>query len=239
MVFLTVESPSQLALAPIVVLVGSRNLIWTSFGGLIDILWLLPLLLAMREWHAGRRGWSAFAFGFAAATKQQVWPIAPFLAIWLYAESDSLGKFVNSAKTTIGYGSAAFLIVNIPFMVWNPPAWGLSVLTPIAGGPQLVEQGIGLVTISMAGIYTLPSSFFTLMVVIATIASLSLYALYWDRAKWVAWIVPPILFWWHYRSLMSYFTYFAPVAYYALLCAIDARGTTLPWKSSVSGGVAA
>jgi uncharacterized membrane protein len=230
--FLIVESPAELAMAPIVVMVGSRNLIWTSVGGLIDILWLVPLLLAMREWHADRRGRSAFAFGIAAATKQQVWPIAPFLAVWLYAESESHADFMRQAKTTLSHGSAGFLLFNLPFMLWSPTGWVFSVLTPVAGGPQLVEQGIGLVTVSMAGIYALPSSFFTIMVAGAAIVGLVLYALYWDRLKWVAWIAPPLIFWFHYRSLMSYFTYFAPVAYYALLCAIDARGWQLSWPAA-------
>jgi uncharacterized membrane protein len=226
---LVLESPAQLAVFPLITLLGSRNLIWTSMGGLVDAVWLLPLLAAMHYWHADRRGRAAFAFGLAAGTKQLVWPIAPFLAIWLWNDAADVDELKRDVATTLRWGLAGFLALNLPFIVWDPEAWVYGVLTPVAGGgAAMVHQGVGLTVLTVSGIYALPKGYFTAVLLATLVAGLIVYALNWERAKWAAWVVPPVLFFVHYRSLMSYFTYFVPVAYYALVCQLDVRRESWP-----------
>lgn len=228
LVVLVLESPPQLALFPFVALLGSRNLIWTSIGGLVDVVWLVPLLVAMRNWHAGRLDRSAFAFGLAAGTKQLVWPIAPFLAIWLWNDADDVGELVEDVATTLRFGFAGFLVLNAPFILWDPEAWVYGVLTPVAGGAPMVHQGVGLTQLTVSGVYALPKGYFTTLLLATFAVALVVYALNWERMKWTAWVVPPALFFFHYRSLVSYFVFFLPVAYLALLCALDVRRESWP-----------
>jgi len=223
LVFLVLESPPSLALMPVVVLLGARNLLWASAGGLLDVLWLVPLLVAMHYWHAERYGTAALAYGLAAGTKQTVWPIAPALAIWLWNDADDVDEFVERASRTLRNGLAGFLVLNLPFMVWDIEAWATSVFTPISSGAPMVHQGVAATLASATGVYALPKDYYTLLTVASFVVALAVYALYWDRMKWVAWVLPPIVLFWYYRSLSSYFTWFLPVAYYAAICALDLR----------------
>lgn len=221
--FLVLESPPAIALMPIIAMLGARNLIWASVGGVLDVLWVLPLLVSMRFWHQERFGRAALVFGLAAGTKQTVWPIAAALAIWLWNDADDLAEFRDRASTCLANGSTGFLVLNFPFMIWNPRAWMTSVLTPIESGAAMIHQGVGPTLLTVAGVYGLPDSYYTLLAVASTIVVLGLYALYWDRAKWAAWVVPALILFWYYRSLPSYFTFFLPVGYYAVLLHLDLR----------------
>lgn len=223
LVFLVLESPPSLALMPIVVMLGARNLLWASAGGLLDVLWLVPLLVAMHYWHGERYGAAALAYGLAAGTKQTVWPIAPALAIWLWNDADDVDEFVARASTSLRWGFAGFLALNLPFMVWDFEAWATSVFTPISSGAPMVHQGVGPTLATVAGVYALPKDYHTLLTVASFVVALGVYALYWDRMKWAAWILPPLVLFWYYRSLNSYFTWFLPVTYYAAICALDLR----------------
>lgn len=220
---LILESPAVLALAPVVVMLGARNLVLASVGGILDALWVLPLLVAMRYWHLERYAAAAVAFGVAAGTKQTVWPIAGALAIWLWAESEDLEAFLGRVQTTVGYGLAGFMALNLPFIVWNPRAWLTSVFVPLASGAPMIHQGVGVTLLSVGDIYALPKGYHGLLAFLAVVVFLGLYALYWDRAPWAAWLLPPVALFFYYRSLNSYYIWFVPVAYFALLCHLDAR----------------
>jgi len=108
-------------------------------------------------------------------------------------------------------------------MVWNFEAWARSVFTPISSGAPMIHQGAGATLAAVTGVYALPKDYYTLLTVASFGVALGVYALYWGRMKWAAWIVPPLVLFWYYRSLNSYFTWFLPVAYYATLCALDLR----------------
>lgn len=226
MAYLIVESPAFVALIPFIIMSGGRHLILAAPSGLLDGLWVLPLLVAMRYWHAERLGASGFAYGLAAGTKQQVWPIAPFLVIWLWARADDVDEAVESIRRLVVWSVAGFLTLNLPFIVWDPVAWFYSVLTPLV--LPMMHQGVGLSLLSAAGVYGLPSTFHSVLLVVGGLVALGLYALYWDRGPWVAWIVPPALLLWSHRSLNSYFVWFLPIAYYAALCQWDLRRPSWP-----------
>lgn len=238
LVFLILEGPASLALAPVAIMLGARNLIWSAAGGLLEPLWVLPLLVAMHYWHRGRLGHSAVAFGLAAGTKQTVWPIAPALAIWLWHDADSPAQFLEDAWMCISRGFAGFLVLNLPFIVWDPQAWLTSVFTPLGSGAAMVHQGVGPTLLTITDVYALPKGYYTLLTVASFVVALGLYALYWDRVKWVAWIIPPLVFFWFYRSLNSYFVWFLPVGYYAMLCHLDLRRPRWAPVEALLGGIA-
>lgn len=226
LIFLIFEGPPSLAIAPIAIMLGARNLVWASAGGVLDALWVIPLLVAMHYWHREDYGRSAVAYGLAAGTKQTVWPIAPALAIWLWNDAADVDEFLARAVTCIRGGLAGFLVLNLPFMVWDFGAWGRSVFTPIASGAPMVHQGVALTLLTTSDVYALPKTYFTMLTVASFAVILGVYALYWDRMQWAAWIIPPLVLFWYYRSLNSYFVWFLPVAYYALLCQLDLRRPT-------------
>ena len=218
LLFLIRESPTYLKFAPFAVLFTDPSLIAFSFGGVFDIIWVFPLLIAMKFWYVGRIRAAAFAVGLACAVKQTPWFITPFLAIWLYERSEDVEEFLQVAIRCIGYGLAGFLLPNLPFIVWDFRAWIDGVLTPIAGGGvPLVKQGAGLTMLSVANMYPLPKSFFTLSMFIAIIVLLIGYSLYFNRVKWMVWLVPAVVLWFNYRSLQNYFVFFIPIAYYSAL----------------------
>lgn len=229
--FLIRESPSHLALAPFAVFFADPSITFFSYGGVFDILWVLPLLLAMKFWARGQLPVAATLVGLAFAVKQTAWFVAPFLAIWLYLESDTQAVFRQRAGTCLTFGFAGFLLPNIPFIIWNPGAWTRSVLLPMLGGVGLVQQGRGLVVLSSTGLAPLPTSFFTVTLLVLLVASLCLYSLYFDAARWLAWLAPILLLWVNYRSLQNYFIFFIPIAYYAVLL----RGRTSSWSDTTGG----
>jgi len=215
-------------------MIGSRNLFFTAAGGVLDPLWVLPVLVSMVYWHRERWTTAAALFGLAAAMKQNPWPIAPFLGIWLYHASDSYREFAHVAARTIAAGLGTFLLVNLPFIVDAPRAWLAGVLTPVGGAAPLVHQGIGLTQTTTLGLYPLTTGWHTLAVAAVTLTLLTAYALYWEQLKWTAWLMPAVIYLFHYRSLESYFTHFIPVAYMVVLCKYDQvrharQGDGLSW----------
>lgn len=219
--YLTYYSPGELALAPATLFL-TLNLVYNSFMGVTDALWLLPVLVAMHSWYRGRLRWTAVWMGVACSLKQQPWIITPFLAVWLYHESSTLEAFLDEATQTLAWGVGTFLAINLPFLLWNPAAWVASVFTPVGGsGGTLIHQGVGLTALTVSGQLLLPTSTYVVYVALATVTALLAYAVYWDRLKWVAWVMPAVILFVHYRSLLSYFLFLFPVAYWAALLATD------------------
>lgn len=218
LVFLVYESPTEFVLAPFVLMFVDPNLTLFSFGGVFDILWVFLLLLGMKYWTRGDLRLAAIFVGLAFAVKQIPWFVAPFLAVWLYAESETYRGFAERARTCIAYGLGAFLLPNLPFIVLSPVAWLKSVFTPVAGSVPMVKQGIGLTMLTSSGLLQLPKSFYTLLLLGVLGVALVAYFVYFERLRWVAWVVPMAILWVNYRSLQNYFIFFVPIAYYAVLC---------------------
>lgn len=217
LLFLIRESPDRLALAPIAVMFTDPSIITFSYGGVFDILWVLPLLIGMKFWAAKRYQAACFVLGLAFATKQTPWFIAPFLGIWLYNESETIEEAARSIATCMAAGIAGFVLPNLPFIIWNASAWFEGVFTPISGGGVgLVKQGSGLTLLTVAGVQSLPKSFYTIAVLASLVTLMGIYALYFERTKWVIWVLPAVILWFNYRSLQNYFVFFIPVAYYGI-----------------------
>lgn len=215
--FLVRASPSFLASAPLALMFGNLNLLRFTYGGVFDILWVLPLLFAMRAWTRQRWAMAAVFFGLACGVKQTPWLIAPFLGVWLYLESPDHREFRRRAGITLGYGFGAFLLPNLPFIVADPGSWLRGVLVPLGSASPLVMQGSGAVLLESSGVAAMPYGFFTALSLLVLAGSLAIYLLYFERLRWLAWIAPMFITWFHARSLQNYFIFFVPLAYYAWL----------------------
>ncbi len=139
-------------------------------GGVTDPLYLVPLMLALWRWDrfgtgAGLSSWlGPVALGLACSVKQLPWFFAPFLLLVVSLEAHRRGeRWWPVAARYAGAAAGVFLLVNGPFMVWDPVAWAggafLPLVQPLVPDGQglvalIVQLGIGggsLVAVSVAG----------------------------------------------------------------------------------------
>lgn len=216
--WLVMHSPRELAALPLLVLLLPRNLFFTALGGLNDILWVVPTVVAMGYWARCRWRPAGLAYGVAVATKQQPWLIAPFLAVWILRQEPTWRQRARTLVAFAGPATLVFAAVNLPFAVWNPSAWlrGVFVAFGTNTGP-LVAKGVGLALLTATDVYALPHDYYGGLLAAWSGVLLVAYALYWERLKWVAWLAPALLLFVNSRSLPSYLYYCLPLAYVALL----------------------
>ncbi len=186
-------------LRPWVPLLAMANVpMWSStYGGNLDIFYILLIVLA---WLLRHHRWrSAVLLGLALASKQIAWFFIPFYVLMTWRH-DGLAE---SVRRVIIAGCVG-LAFNLPFILWNPQAWLVGVLAPIAD--PMFPLGLGLIELSVN--HVLP--FFPAWVydVLEGSTMLLVLAWYWclcrkhpEAAMLLA--VLPLVFAW--RSLPSYF----------------------------------
>jgi len=218
-VLLIFETPKEYRLIPLLVLLLDPSLAAFSYGGAHDIIWVFFLLLSMKFFNPRSRRelrLSAALLGLSMAVKQMPWLILPFTAIWVFKEA---GR--REALAYLGVAAASFLAPNLAFILWSPLDWLRGVLTPIA--QPLIPMGVGLVSLVYEGYVYLPRSFFTVATAVAAALALALYWVNFEKLKPLAWIAPPLILFFAWRSLYNYFLFFIPVAYYAALLKVRGR----------------
>jgi len=177
-------------------LLGATSAVAFTIGGSSDLLYALPLVAA---WLWRERGWSAVAYGVAAATKQIAWFFAPFLFLqWVHA----LG--LREALRRAAIAVATFLALNAPWLIADAGAWLAGVATPVA--EPMFARGAGLVFLGTNGVGPLfPNVAYLAVEVVAFVA---VFVVAWrERSRspelGVVLAVAPLFF--AYRSLFSYF----------------------------------
>jgi len=211
------DLPSRYAIVGPIALLAPTNFLAVSAGGIFDPLWVLPMLLSLRAVHHERWLWAGALLGAAASVKQQPWIAGPFLAVFFYRSASTWRGGIRRFATASAGAVGVFIAVNLPFILWGPTAWLRSVFTPVAGGAPMVQTGNGLTIITMTGLVPLPTSWYTMAVGFVVLWSLAAYVLYFQQLQYVAWLMPAIVLFFHYRSLSSYFTMFIPIAVYGTL----------------------
>jgi uncharacterized membrane protein len=186
-------------LRPWIVLLGLANVpMWSSTtGGNLDIFCTLLVVLAWLK--RDERWWSAVLFGLAMATKQTSWFLAPFFAMMTFRQH---GLKETLYRLTIAGGLC--LLINLPFILWNPYAWLAGILAPVAD--PMFPLGVGLVGLSTTHLMPFfPSWVYS---VLEGMAMVLMLAWYWricrscpESALLLA--IIPLFFAW--RSLPSYF----------------------------------
>src|SRR5207253_9176227 len=102
------------------------------------------------------------SLGLAVAVKQIAIVIAPFLLLRLWKETPQ--HSLRSLTRSFGLMLSAFLLPNLPFIIYSPGSWWAAVVAPfLPNAPAQVPGGIGLSGFLLDLGIALPSSFFLVL----------------------------------------------------------------------------
>lgn len=183
--------------------------------GMITPLWLWPLAIGVAAWYDGRLDWAAVCIGIAAISKQLAWPVAGLVAVHILRTRGwrSGGRFIGLASVCGG-------LLVLPFIIVSPVQWAYSALFPfLPFGPDLVVQGVGLTSISVSGLATVPRILHRLLVLGTAATLIGLTWRYPGRMQWVIPFATIITMLMHYRTLPSYYSMAIPLS----VIVLDAR----------------
>ena len=195
--------PAFRGIAPIG-LVMTLELVQYTPWGVPDILWVVPGLLMATD--LGRPARAGLWYGIACAFKQTPWLLAPFLFLWYWH------RHRGDVRTTLvafgGVAAGAFLLVNAPFVAWNPSAWAAAMFAPLTS--LQAPTGLGLSTLAAYGYVFVRRDLF----VVAEVGLLAVlavgYHVHFERLEFTLWIFPALVLFVSYRMLQSYVVYWAP-----------------------------
>lgn len=194
---------------------GSDLMINYTAASVSDALWVLPLLFV--AFYMDRPLASGFFYGVACAVKQIPWVLAPFLLIYMIRAED-VGGLHGKVMRTIrfaGMAVAVFLVLNLPFMIMDSMAWFRAVLTPMAEDLVIQSQGASLLT--QVGLLPVAKIFYTVLAASVMVALIVNYYVYFEKLRYVVWILPGIVLWFSYRALTSYIVYWIPLMLASLI----------------------
>lgn len=209
-VFLAAPPPIRpLVLIPFFI---DPSLVNYSLATVSDFIWVFFTLMAAVLFRR-HRSMSALFFGLACSVKQQPWFLAPFLVIMLWRESRqnalTRSEAGLNALTYMNIALGAFLLINLPFIIWSPAAWVHGILSPLID--SLITYGQGFSTLTQAGLAPLGKPVYTALMLLVMFVLLVLYWKEYPRLKRAMWFFPAIILWFSYRSLQSYFVYLVPL----------------------------
>lgn len=203
-------------------------------GGVTDSLMLPFLVGALWRWdrfgeiseRSSARWIGPVALGLACTVKQSAWFIVPALIVAVAMESRTQQRGWRTVGRYIGLLMLAFLLPNIPFIVWNPMAWISGVLTPF--GAPLVPFGQGLVAFSTTFFVGGGNLFaYTLAGGALMVAVLAAIGGWYPALKRLLPALPLIALLLPTRSLNSYFVYAIPGLLVAVTTIRPASGERL------------
>jgi hypothetical protein len=190
------RAPSGLRPFFLTALLGAASLAAFTVGGSSDLLYALPLVIA---WIWRDRRWAAVPLGLAIATKQIAWFFVPYYLIAVVTE-----RGWRAAARDVAIAAGIFAATNAPFIVHDPAAWLLGIMTPLI--EPMFPRGAGLIFLSTnGGASLMPSIVYAVLEIAAMATSI---AVAWRARRTspelgVALAVLPLFFAW--RSLFSYF----------------------------------
>ena len=180
-----------LALANVPMLSGAVN-------GDLDLFYVLLLVVV---WLLREKRWlSALFLGLAVASKQIAWFFVPFYAILIWRHYGP-----REACLRLAIAGSLALVINLPFIIWNPEAWLAGVLAPMAD--PMFPLGVGLVNLSSAHLLPYLPNWLYLSLEASALVAMLVY--YWRTCRtcpesvMLLAVLPLFLAW---RSLPSYFS---------------------------------
>lgn len=198
-------------------------------GGVTDVLFFPFLLVASYRWDQFKKKpgywrWApAVAFGVAAAVKQTVWFIAPFLFVALWVEHSGrqgLRIAVHYALTAL----AAFAVLNAPFILASPRVWLEGVLLPLT--QPTIPAGQGLVDLTLFDRLGGGSiALFNGLGVSVLGVGLAALVVQYPRVKPLIFLAPSLVLFWTVRSFASYLIDLLP---FAILSALTIQPVPRP-----------
>lgn len=197
-----------------------------GYPAMIALVFLIPVVV---RWPSIGRGGRlrrsdlirAVCLGAACATQQLAWFLAPFLIVGLYAvRRGELPK--RGALTTVaafsGIGAATFLLINLPFIVGDAPAWAAGIVLVLT--QHAIPHGQGLIDISF---YLTDGSaaldFYSYATVLLAVGLLGISVLFVRRLGPALTVIPWIVFYLSVRSQDGYFLLMSPLWFAALATA--------------------
>jgi hypothetical protein len=189
-----------------------------GFPAIIAMVWLIPVVVRWPE--IGRGGGlrrsdllRAACLGAACATQQLAWFVAPFLIVGLFAvrrgELPARRAF-GTVATFAGVAAATFLVINLPFIVRDAPAWASGVALVLT--QHAIPHGQGLIDVSF---YLTDGSaqlaFYSYATLLLTLGLLGLTALWTRRLGPALTVIPWFVFYFSIRSQDGYFLLMTPL----------------------------
>jgi len=217
-VILTLYLKSPQKLRPMILLplfAGSDLMINFTAASVSDILWVLPLIFA--AFYLEKPLVSGILYGLACSIKQTPWLLVPFLLIYMMraeGAQDLCDRLLRTAKFVVTT-AAAFLVINLPFMLMNSRAWFSNVLTPMTEDLVILSQGPSLLT--EVGLLPIGKTFYSVIVVAVAVVLIVNYYVYFDKLRYMLWIFPGIILWFSYRALTNYIIYWVPLMLVSML----------------------
>lgn len=208
-ILLYLSAPSGLKPIALFPLLADSRLIDYTASGVTGMMWVFFLLLTALLWK--RETLRAVFYSLACLIKPTPWVLAPFLLIriWQEAGHASLRSRMRKIGIFTLISGSVFLLFNLIFIIHDPKSWFGAVLAPMIA--PMVMLGYGLSSLTQAGIWIQPKSFYTLCSFLALIILVIVYFLNFDRVKHTLWFYPGIILWFSYRSLGNYFVYWTPM----------------------------
>ncbi len=197
----------------------------TFANGGTDALFLPFLVVAVWQWDrfgTGRgRGpatWiGPLCLGLACSIKQTPWFCVPLLVIGVGLEANRRGR--NPWPVAAGYVAivvAAFSVINLPFIIWQPSAWMHGTFLPFT--QPLVADGQGAVTVALHGLTGgVVLTLLSIAGVLAYVALLAAFVLWYPRMKRIWLFLLPVVLFLPGRSLSSYLVDLFPAAMIAAI----------------------
>jgi hypothetical protein len=189
-----------------------------GYPAIIAVAFLVPVAVGWtsigRGGRLGRRDIvRGVCLGAACAAQQLAWFLVPFLLVGLWSLRRSELAPRQAARILGGFfaiAAAAFLVIDLPFMVTTPAAWLEGILSPIV--QHAVPHGQGIVGISY---YLLEGSsrlaFFGYATFLFGLGLLALSVLFVRRLGPAIWVLPWTIFYLSTRSQDGYFLLMTPL----------------------------
>jgi len=188
-------------LVPLPFIINGDYLFYTV-GYIPDVAWVFLLSLAILSSNFTL---SAIFLGLAISYKFHGFVFAPYYLIFIYRKYglEKLKKYVGLVFTTV-------VLVNLPFMLWNPKAFFELVLLPILS--NLPVFGLGLVSIMDAMGIELSRTTFAILTVLVLIITLIAYYKY-PKIEYGGLVAFPMMVMWVYsRSFQNYMMWWPIIA---------------------------
>ncbi|MDE3090417.1 MAG: hypothetical protein KGJ80_13630, partial [Chloroflexota bacterium] len=218
LILLFLASPKSAQPLILLPLVAGIDFTLPSLIGVVDVAWAALLVAMIIAWRKPVE--RAILFGLAIAFKQTPLLLLPFLLVYLWRDEDGK-RPVRRVGCFLLISAATFLFFNMPFILWDPHSWLLGVAEPIQDSLILLSQG-GLSSLTQFGYLNLSKNFYLVVTIIILLLLLFIYWRHYHTLRDVFWVMPGIFMWFSYRSLESYWVYWAlPV-----LAVLVTRGAT-------------
>jgi len=210
-------------LAPLLLLTGV--FVGPFANGGTDALFVPFLVVAVWRWDRfpGRStawlpAWvGPVCLGIACSIKQTPWFCVPFLVVGVACEARRAGtEPVRAALRYAVMAAGAFVVVNLPFILWSPTAWLKGAFLPLS--EPLVVDGQGLVTLALHGFTGgVVTHWLSAAAGVALVAMVVAFVLWETRLRRVWLLLVPFVLFIPDRSLANYLTDFVPAALVAAL----------------------